>query len=217
MKNAALLLTLACSLFAKGPYSAAEIYTQMCANCHGKSAEGNSEKRAPQLNDLSVNELSSELFSIQTDGYQSSGSEHEVMSHNQKIIKEKGMIYHPDDMALYIYLNFNPKSKEAKDNSDKSVYRKFSTEDIFKNMCSKCHGEQAQGNSYKGAPALNNYSLNELEMELITLSTDGFQSSGSHNELMRDTLDKIEKKGMKYHPKDMAGYIYYNFNKEAKK
>lgn len=93
----------------------------------------------------------------------------------------------------------------------------YSTADIFEKMCSKCHGEQAQGNSYKGAPALNDYSLNELEMELTMLGRDGFQSSGVHSELMRDTLDRIEKRGMKYHPKDMAKHIYYNFNKNAKK
>lgn len=88
-------------------YSVAEIYNQMCSNCHGLKAEGNPEKKGPSLNDMSKNELEMELYDLQSDGFQSSGSGNEVMSHNQQKIEDKGMIYHPEDMANYIYHNFN--------------------------------------------------------------------------------------------------------------
>lgn len=205
----AILLSLSVSSLFAQTYSAAEVYLAMCQACHGKNAQGNTAKGAPALNHFTKEELSSELYNIKSNGFQSSGSQHIVMAQNQKLIEKKGMDYHPDDMALYIYSNFNPQAKE-----DNGKIVKYSTADIFNKMCSKCHGNKAQGDTNKGGPALNTYTLNELETELISLQNDGFQSSGSHSEQMSETLKKIEKKGMKYHPKDMALYIYYNFNKK---
>lgn len=211
--NALLTLAVGATMASAKTYSMAEIYNGACALCHGKNAEGNPEKKGPALNTLSENELVYELFNLTTNGSQSSGSDHEIMEHNQDKIEQKGMNYHPDDMARYIYTTFNPEASlsEAEDG------RKYSTSEIYKFMCAKCHGIEAEGNREKKGPALNDYTLHELEMELINLDNDGFQSSGGHSEVMRENLKRIEKKGMSYHPEDMANYIYFHFNPDAKK
>lgn len=184
------------------------IYQKTCAHCHGQKGEGVAEKKAPPLNTMRLNELSFELFNL-TATTQSSGSDHEIMEHNQRRIEEKGLRYHPDDMARYIYTTFNPAGMlEARG------FRAYSTEEIYADMCAKCHGDRAQGNPDKKGPPLNTYALHELEMELLSLR-EGFQSSGGHHEVMADTLKRIENRGMAYHPKDMATYIYFHFNAKA--
>ncbi len=196
-------------------YSVSDIYYQMCSKCHGMNAEGNPEKKGPSLNDMSKDELAYELFDLVANGSQSSGSDHDVMEHNQKKIIKKGMTYHPDDMALYIYSTFGiNKSKLSMTNKD---VKSYSVSEIYKTMCSKCHGMNAQGNPKKKGPAINDMTKNELEMELYDLQSDGFQSSGAGNEVMTHNQKKIEDKGMEYHPEDMASYIYFNFNADAKK
>lgn len=195
-------------------YSVAEVYDQMCSKCHGINAEGNAEKKGSALNDMTKNELAYELFDLVANGSQSSGSSNEVMEHNQKKIAKKGMTYHPDDMALYIYSNFN-KNKSVKTEVDGE--RPYSVSEIYIKMCSKCHGMNGEGNPEKKGPSLNDMTKSELEMELYNLQTDGFQSSGNVNEAMAHNQKKIENKGMIYHPEDMATYIYFNFNPEAKK
>lgn len=197
-------------------YSVSEIYENMCSKCHGNGAEGNPEKKGPALNNMSKNELAYALFDLKANGSQSSGSQNEVMEHNLKKIEAKGMTYHPDDMALYIYTTFNKNSKIASDISD-SDERPYSVSEIYKRMCSKCHGIDGSGNPEKKGPALNEMSKNELEMTLYDLQTEGFQSSGSSHEVMTHNQSKIEQKGMRYHPEDMASYIYFNLNKNAKK
>ncbi|MDD3324001.1 MAG: c-type cytochrome [Sulfurospirillaceae bacterium] len=201
-------------------YSVAEIYDQMCSKCHGAKGEGNPEKKGPVLNDLSKEELSYELFEIigrSTDGG------HEIMEHNQKKIVEKGMDYHPEDMAMYIYSSFN-KTGASKifRNSGQASFgerRVYSTSEIYKRMCSKCHGINAEGVPEKKGPSLNEMSYGELEMELYSLQSlgGGFQSSGTEHEVMEHNQKKIVEKGMDYHPEDMATYIYHNFNKTKPK
>lgn len=91
-----------------GTYSISEIYTKMCSKCHGANGEGNPKKKGPALNDMTAHEIESELFIIQNAGAdQSSGTDHEVMEHNQQKIEEKGMEYKPRDMAKYIEENFS--------------------------------------------------------------------------------------------------------------
>lgn len=197
-------------------YSVAEVYDQMCSNCHGVNAEGNPEKKGPSLNDMSKNELAYELFDLVANGSQSSGSSNEIMEHNQKKIMKKGMTYHPDDMALYIYTNFN-KNADKSPKTDSSGVKPYSVSEIYKRMCAKCHGMTAEGNPEKKGPSLNDMTKNEIEMELYDIQSDGFQSSGSGNEVMSHNQKKIEDKGMIYHPEDMATYIYFNFNPDAKK
>lgn len=199
-------------------YSVAQIYTDMCSKCHGEFAQGNPEKKAPALNKMSKSELSYALFDLSANGSQSSGSSHEVMEHNQKKIAQKGMTYHPDDMALYIYATFNKNAKES--NSAQTAMdgsKVYSVSEIYKRMCSKCHGLDGGGNPEKKAPAINHMSKNELEATLYDLQSDGYQSSGSDHEVMSHNQSKIEEKGMRYHPEDMATYIYYNLNPDAKK
>lgn len=197
-------------------YSVAEIYDHMCSKCHGVNAEGNPEKKGPALNDITKNALAYELFDLVANGSQSSGSSNEVMEHNQKKIDKKGMTYHPDDMALYIYSTFNKKADKSLV-SDTQRLKPYSVSEIYKRMCSKCHGMHAEGNPEKKGPSLNDMTKNEIEMELYDIQSDGFQSSGSHNEVMSHNQKKIEDKGMIYHPEDMATYIFFNFNSEAKK
>ena len=50
-----------------------------------------------------------------------------------------------------------------------------------------------------------------------TNNSGGFQSSGADNEVMEHNQKKIFEKGMKYHPEDMASYIYHNFNIDIKR
>jgi len=126
------------------------------------------------------------------------------------------MTYHPDDMALYIYTKFN-KNAEKSPKTENTGVRPYSVSEIYKRMCSKCHGMNAEGNPEKKGPSLNDMTKNEIEMELYDIQSDGFQSSGSGNEVMSHNQKKIEDKGMIYHPEDMATYIYFNFNPEAKK
>lgn len=91
-------------------YSVSEIYGKMCAKCHGVNAEGNPKKKGPALNDMTAHEIESELIAIQNEGMnQSSGSDHEVMEHNQKKIEKKGMKYDPKVMAKYIEDNYYQK------------------------------------------------------------------------------------------------------------
>ncbi len=197
-------------------YSVSQIYDNMCSKCHGQSAQGLPEKKGPALNNMSKSELAYALFDLVANGSQSSGSSNEVMEHNQKKINEKGMTYHPDDMALYIYTTFNKSSKSV-GYDETSGERPYSVSEIYKRMCSKCHGLDGAGNPEKKGPALNDMSKNELEMTLYDLQSDGFQSSGARNEVMTHNQSKIEAKGMKYHPEDMASYIYFNLNKNATK
>eukprot|EP01156_Anaeramoeba_ignava_P020467 Anaeramoba_ignava/c15818_g1_i3.p1 GENE.c15818_g1_i3~~c15818_g1_i3.p1 ORF type:complete len:120 (-),score=21.92 c15818_g1_i3:147-506(-) len=108
VKKAVLLGFIACffafeATAAEMNYTNAEIYTKMCSKCHGISAEGNPAKKGPGLDDRTAHELEAELLDIQSGGLnQSSGTEHEVMEHNQNKIEEKGMSYTPKEMAKYI-------------------------------------------------------------------------------------------------------------------
>lgn len=197
-------------------YSVAQIYDQMCSKCHGQNGEGNPEKKGPPLNDMSKSELAYSLFDLVSNGSQSSGSTNEVMEHNQKKIVKKGMTYHPDDMALYIYSTFNKGAKKST-SSVKTKGKPYSVSQIYKKMCAKCHNIDGSGNPEKKGPALNDMTKNELEMTLYDLQSDGFQSSGSDHELMEHNQELIEKKGMTYHPEDMANYIYHNLNPDAQK
>lgn len=94
-------------------YTTAEVYTNMCAKCHGDQAQGNPKKKGPALNDQTVQDLKLgiEDFKNGGNGVNSSGSEHEVMEHNYKSIIKKGMDYDTDAMAQYIYDNFNINKK----------------------------------------------------------------------------------------------------------
>lgn len=94
---------------------------------------------------------------------------------------------------------------------------KFINAEIFENMCSKCHGKTAQGNPNKSAPALNNQTVHELEISLYDLKAGGLnQSSGTDHEIMAHNMKKILSKGINFEPKQMAEYIFINFNPTGK-
>ena len=53
-----------------------------------------------------------DLFDIKNGGLgQSTASEHQVMEHNMKKLKEKGYEYDIKAMSNYIYNSFNPNAK----------------------------------------------------------------------------------------------------------
>ncbi|PPK60411.1 c-type cytochrome [Malaciobacter marinus] len=188
-------------------YTAKEVYTLMCSKCHGINAEGNIEKSAPPLNNIDLNELEISLFDLKSGAsYQSSGTNHDVMQHNMKVIIQKGMNYDSKEMANYIFFNFNKDAKNYKKD------RKYTVSEIYEQMCSKCHGKNAQGIASKDAPALNNKLLHDLELELVDIQNKTLtQSSGTNHDIMERNHSIIEKKGMKYTPKEMAEYINTNF------
>ncbi|MDQ1324917.1 MAG: hypothetical protein QG564_40 [Campylobacterota bacterium] len=90
-------------------YTTAEVYDQMCVKCHGKNGEGVLEKKGPALNDQSYQELRMGIMDIKMGGTggHSAGTEHEVMEHNMKKIREKGMDYDTEAMAQYIVDKFH--------------------------------------------------------------------------------------------------------------
>lgn len=215
----AVLLSFLVSIFAVAvnaspmKYSNAEIFTKMCSKCHGINAEGNPKKKGPALNEQSAHELEISLFDLKSEGLnQSSGSDHEVMEHNMKKIIEKGMNYEPKSMGEYIFKSFNPEAKYYKNITTNHPY---TVSEVYGKMCSKCHGLNAEGNPKKKGPALNDKTAHELESDLIEIQDgDMNQSSGSNHEVMEHNQDKIEDKGMKYAPKDMAKYIESHFYKK---
>ncbi len=91
-------------------YTVSEIYGKMCSKCHGLNAEGNPKKKGPSLDDKTAHEIEADLIEIRDgDMNQSSGSDHEVMEHNQEKIENKGMKYEPKAMAEYIESHFYKK------------------------------------------------------------------------------------------------------------
>lgn len=197
---------------AENKYTNAEIYELMCSKCHGVNGEGNPAKKGPALNDQTAHELELSLFELRAGGLnQSSGTDHEVMEHNMKKIIEKGMDYDPKEMAMYIFKSYNPDAvfyKEIKAN------HKYTVSEIYGEMCAKCHGINGEGNPAKKGPSLNDMTAHEIESELYAIQNEGMnQSSGTDHEVMEHNQAKIEQKGMKYDPKEMAKYIEDNFYK----
>lgn len=95
-------------------YTVDQVYTQMCVKCHGKQGEGVKEldstgkPKGPALNTQELYELKLAITDIKSGGLnQSSGTDREVMEHNMKAIRKKGMDYDTDKMAAYIFDHFN--------------------------------------------------------------------------------------------------------------
>ena len=89
-------------------YTPAEVYKATCAHCHGDKGEGMPEKKGPAIDKKTIPELEMDLFDIKNGGLgQSTASEHDVMEHNMKKLKEKGYKYDVKAMANYIYNSFN--------------------------------------------------------------------------------------------------------------
>ena len=113
MKNRLLITTILTAGIAlsgqASEYTQGEIYQVMCQKCHGKFAEGNPAKKGPNLRNMTKAELEVDIFELDDDGYQSSGSAHEKMETNLKVIRKKGMDVDADKMAKYIYDNFGEK------------------------------------------------------------------------------------------------------------
>ncbi len=92
--------------------SPAEVYKSTCSHCHGNKGEGMPEKKGPAIDKKTIQELEMDLFDIKNGGLgQSTASQHDVMEHNMKKLKEKGYEYDVKAMANYIYNAFNAKAK----------------------------------------------------------------------------------------------------------
>ncbi|MBD3807236.1 MAG: cytochrome c [Epsilonproteobacteria bacterium] len=96
----------------------------------------------------------------------------------------------------------------------KVVTYKYTTAEVYTKMCSKCHGDQGQGNPKKKGPAFNDQSIQELKLGITDYKNggSGVNSSGSEHEVMEHNYQKIKEKGMDYDTDAMAQYIYDNFN-----
>ena len=93
-------------------YSPAEVYKATCAHCHGDKGEGMPEKKGPAIDKKTIQELEMDLFDIKNGGLgQSTATEHDVMEHNMKKLKEKGYEYDIKAMSNYIYNSFNANAK----------------------------------------------------------------------------------------------------------
>jgi len=102
------------------------------------------------------------------------------------------------------------------DAGKKKVYSKTPAE-VYQQACKKCHGEHAEGNPKKKAPALNDRQAGELELDLYDVKNGGTnQSSGTEHEVMEHNMKKLLEKGYDYDPKAMAEYIEKNFYKFKK-
>ncbi len=95
-------------------FTNAQVYNDMCVNCHGKQGEGvadldaRGKPKGPALNNKELYELKLAITDIKNGGLnQSSGTDHEIMEHNYKAIKKKGMDYDTDTMAEYLFNTFN--------------------------------------------------------------------------------------------------------------
>ena len=87
--------------------TAKEVWEQSCYKCHGKNAEGLTEKKTPPMNDRQAGELELDLYDVKNEGInQSSGTEHDKMAHNMKKLLEKGYDYDPKEMAQFIEKSF---------------------------------------------------------------------------------------------------------------
>ncbi len=115
-------------------------------------------------------------------------------------------------LLVYAFVGCSDKPVESKEST---IEKKYTVEEIYTQMCAKCHGAKAEGNPMKKGPSLNEETAHELEISLYDLKNGGTnQSSGSSNEVMEHNMQKIIDKGMDYDPKEMAEYIYKNFNKK---
>lgn len=110
-------------------------------------------------------------------------------------------------------------SESAKQSEEVKSYA-YSTEQVYTQMCVKCHGEQGEGiaklakNGKPKGPAINDQELYELKLSLTDIKNGGLnQSSGSDHEVMGHNAKAIVKKGMDYDSDAMAKYIYDNFHK----
>jgi cytochrome c553 len=86
-------------------------YSQACASCHGKVAEGNPSisTDAPALNKFSMEELATKLSNIKNKKLDST---HNKMVDNQKVIDHLGMKYESEEMASYIINQLGTEKKQ---------------------------------------------------------------------------------------------------------
>jgi len=100
-----------------------------------------------------------------------------------------------------------------KSSPEAKTYSK-TAEEVYKQSCHKCHGENAEGLTEKKTPPMNDRQAGELELDLYDVKNDGInQSSGTEHDKMAHNMQKLLEKGFDYDPKAMAEYIEKNFYK----
>ncbi len=109
---------------------------------------------------------------------------------------------------------------DAKKTKEVKTY-KYTTEQVYKEMCIKCHGDHGQGvselakNGKPKGPALNDQEVYELKLSITDIKSGGLnQSSGTDHDVMEHNYKAIVKKGMDYDTDAMANYIFNNFHKK---
>jgi len=89
---------------------------------------------------------------------------------------------------------------------------KYTTEQVYKETCSHCHGPKGEGMAEKKAPALTKQSVQELEMSLFDIKNGGLgQSTASEHDVMEHNMKKLAEKGFDYDINKMANYIHNTF------
>jgi cytochrome c553 len=85
---------------------------------------------------------------------------------------------------------------------------KYSTAEVYKQTCFKCHGQNGEGNPEKKTPALNDRTAGEMAQDLYDVKNGGTnQSSGTEHEIMEHNMQKLMDKGYDYDINSMAEYL----------
>ena len=125
----------------------AAIWQGQCSACHGAAGEGNAALGAPALTQLSAEYLARQL------GHFISGvrGTHPDDAAGKRMALSVANLNEADVAALatLISTTLPPAGSASADKGDASR-----GEDYYVNICSACHGGNAQGNDALGAPAL---------------------------------------------------------------
>ena len=125
----------------------AAIWQGQCSACHGAAGEGNAALGAPALTQLSAEYLSRQLrhFINGVRGAHPDDAAGKRMALSVANLDEADVT----GLATLISSELPPARPASANNGDASR-----GEDYYVNICSACHGGNAQGNDALGAPAL---------------------------------------------------------------
>ncbi|MFT7002994.1 MAG: cytochrome c553 [Sulfurimonas sp.] len=84
---------------------------------------------------------------------------------------------------------------------------KYTMEQVYNEMCIKCHSTDGSGNTERLVPSMKGFAQNEIEEALLEVEDDNGHVVMEHNR------EQILKKGMEYSAKEMSAYMFKRFNK----
>ena len=125
----------------------AAIWQGQCSACHGAAGEGNAALGAPALTQLSAEYLARQLrhFINGVRGAHPDDAAGKRMALSVANLDEADVV----GLAMLIATELPPARPASANKGDASR-----GEDYYVNLCSACHGGNAQGNDALGAPAL---------------------------------------------------------------